>query len=183
MDLSANKGGMVLAELLGGLAFTIIFMVGLFSGASILSVCLRGLISGGILAAAGFGLGLLLEHYAPGAWESGASGSVGAGNSAVESLAGDLGKGMDMPPPRSSALDYVVGEEDMDSSPMPVHLPDGTEDMGASPSAAPGPPRASRQAHGDGKVVGNVRVIGDRQFPDVPEDYAKAIRTMMSKDD
>jgi hypothetical protein len=177
MNLSANKGGIVLAELLGGLAFMIIFMIGLFSGASILSVCLRGLISGGVLAAAGFGLGLLLEHYAPGAWDSADSG--GTGNTGIEGLqAGDSMGGL-----KSSALDYVVGEDDMGTEPpMPVHLPDGTEDIGAS-HAVPGPPRASRQVHGDGKVVGNVRVIGERQFPDDPEDYAKAIRTMMSKDE
>ncbi|MDR2734789.1 MAG: hypothetical protein LBC99_09175 [Spirochaetota bacterium] len=176
MDLSANKGGIVLGEILGGLAFTIIFMVGLFSGAAILSVCIRGLISGGVLAAAGFCLGLLLEHYAPGAWEGGG----GAGSGGFDSTGVQAGAGAGSADvPRSSALDYVVGEDSGSEPPMPIHLPDGTEDIGATSA----PPRASRQAHGDGKVVGNVRVIGERQFTDDPEDYAKAIRTMMSKDD
>jgi len=156
-------------------------MIGLFSGASIFSVFIRGLVSGGVLALAGYGFGLLLEHYAPGAWDAGAA-NAGSTDSSDSGSAGlqmnDFGKSMEGL--RSSALDYVVGEDSMGAeSPMPIHLPDGTEDVQINSA----PPRASRQVHGDGKVVGNVRIIGDRQFPDIPEDYAKAVRTMMSKDD
>jgi hypothetical protein len=122
-----------------------------------------------------------LEHYAPGALEAGAAADSGPSN--AESP-GSLGG---TPPPAAASagapsLNLVVGEEDGGPSfPAHVDLPDGTEDTGRPSS--PGPPRASRQVTGEGKVVGNMRIVGERQIPDIPEDMAKAVRTMMSKDE
>ena len=90
----------------------------------------------------------------------------------MDSDEGVDGQGADQPQP---SFEYTVGDDAGTSEP----LPDGTEDIGRT---IPSEPRASRMVTGESKVVGNFRIIDDKQFPNDPEDYAKAIRTMMSRD-
>jgi hypothetical protein len=168
----------MLGAFLGGLTFVAVFFIGLFGGVSFFSLLLRGLISGVILSAAGVGLGALLEHLAPGAWEAGAEGSGEKQYEGVDGIPLSAG-GSSFDGAGAGSLNLVVGEDDTAPGRPPIDLPDGTD----APRAHSAPPPGSRQQRGDGKVVGNVRVIGDAQFPDIPEDYAKAVRTMMIRDD
>jgi hypothetical protein len=178
---------MMLGAMVGGLTFASIFVIGLFSGVPFFSLLIRGALAGLLLGVLGFGLGFLIERFVPDAWNTSNNEEQGA-----ESYGGDApGYPSSASPDGNSqggiqdigarsALDYTVGDEEGSSA--HVALPDITQGDGMHTSS-PGPRRASRSATGDGTVVGNRRVINEMQFTDDPEEYAKAIRTMMNKDD
>jgi len=174
MGLSVGKGSLTLGGALGFLAFITVFIVALFSGVSFFSMLMRSLIAGLVLGVLGFGLGFLIESFVPDAWSapagnaeelSGGEDSGSAGGDSVVPLDGE-----------TSALDYTIGEDA------------GPSDLAGFPGApsgigepAPGP--SPRKAPAGTQVIGNTRIINDIKFKDEPEEYAKAIRSMMQKDD
>lgn len=167
MELPGSRENYYLGGILGAVTFAAIFLIGLVSGVSLGLLFLRGLLYGLLVTALGTGAGFLLERLVPGLWDDG--GSVMPGGDLEDDSAGEEDT-------QRPVFDYTIGDEPSSSEP----LPDGNEDIGAPVGSEPQP---SRMAAGESKVVGNFRIIGDKQFPNDPEDYAKAIRTMMSRDD
>jgi len=171
MNFSGSRGSIGLGVGLALLTFTAVFLIGLFSGTAVLTLLLRGALSALIMGIAGFGLGVLIERFVPDAWE-------GAGNKESPESEGYTDEGGAVLPETGGAFSHTVGE-DMPLKPLgDVVLPDGSEDIDGSSAGK----RASHAMPKGTKVVGNIRIINDKQFPDDPEDYAKAIRTMMNKD-
>jgi hypothetical protein len=172
MELPGSKENYYLGGMLGLITFAAIFIFGLFSGVSLVLLFLRGILFGLLVSSLGIAAGFFLERLVPGLWDDGSSLS---GRLAGDESDQDSSYEQSADEPNSS-FEYTVGDDSLSSGP----LPDGSEDLG-SPVAPAG--RESRSVTGDSKVVGNFRIIGDKQFPNDPEDYAKAIRTMMSRDE
>lgn len=185
MRFIGSNENLVLGGIVGGLTFVAIFLIGLVSGVSLGLLFVRGVFYGILLALLGTGLGILLERLVPGVWTSDGAGGPGA----------DDAPGGDGSPEHT--FEYTVGADDDAGAAEPGKAyadyasSFGVADDGAADDAdgeSPSAPAARgqhvpRSVAGESKVVGNVRIIDDKQFPNDPEDYAKAIRTMMSRDD
>jgi len=170
MELPGSRENYFLGGILGVATFCAIFLIGLLSGVSLGLLLLRGILFGLLVTGLGTGAGFLLERLVPGLWDDGA-GLSGMG----PAMDTGEGGGIDRDDQSQPSFEYTVSDDVGTSEP----LPDGTEDIG---NQMPAEPRASRMVTGESKVVGNFRIIDDKQFPNDPEDYAKAIRTMMSRD-
>jgi len=192
LRIVGSTENLVLGGICGGLTFVAIFLIGLVSGVSLGLLFLRGLLYGLLLALLGTGLGILLERLVPGVWES--SGGTADGGEGGFQGSEEYGGGNE--PGRT--FEYTVGAdeagtanpvseirtvdaEDAEDADSAAGEADGRTGSGGG-SVAPGQ-HVPRSVAGESRVVGNFRFIDDKQFPNDPEDYAKAIRTMMSRDD
>lgn len=175
MELPGSENTRLLATVFAGIAFIATFFAGLFGGVGFGMILMRALLFALLLGMVGFGAGFLLERFAAEAW-SGQGDTARTDEELTES--GDTTDASSEAP--GSMVDYTVGQDVQEEyEPGPKadleHLPDSDEHV-----SIPSPPKGSRRG---GEVVGNYRIIDDKKFPDDPEDYAKAVRTMMRKDD
>lgn len=164
-----SKESMMIGAGLAGLTFVLTLLAGLMGGVPFGLVMMRSLLFSLLLGALGIGAGIMLEKLVPGIWAG--EESAQSGEQALESAATDQGMG---------GFDYTVGDGGVEPSPM--------QDS-AGPSGD-GLPEAGTRSTGKGEirkskphVVGDYLIVDDKRFPNNPDDYAKAIRTMMSKDD
>jgi hypothetical protein len=152
---------------MAGLTLILTFLAGLFGGVGFGLVLLRSLLFTVLLGLLGVGIGVVLERFIPGIWETDAgSSSDGDAQGAADHQSG-------------SGLDYTIGDGDgyQGERAERVELPDAETGFSGA-QAAP-----SRRSSRHGEVVGNYRIIDDKRFPEDPDTYAKAIRTMMHKDE
>jgi len=134
-----------------------------------------------LLGLLGIGAGVLLEKVIPDLWEAASDVKEN------EDGAGPVPSGS----ATSAAFDYSINEEAAPSSPgapIPVDAePDEAVSIGAGGVAEPVAAMAStapaNKSKSKARVVGDYVIVDDKKFPNNPEDYAKAIRTMMRKDD
>lgn len=174
MELPGAKNSQLLAAVFMVITFIATFLAGLFGGVAFITVFFRSLLFSILLGMVGFGAGMMLERFAPEAWNGTSADSNGSQDDSVDS-GGEQENGA------GGMVDFTVGQDESISNPPPPpppktdfsDLPDGDEHVNIPPP----PPKKG------GEVVGNYRIIDDKQFPDDPEDYAKAIRTMMKKDE
>lgn len=169
MALPGSRENYYLGAILGVVTFAAIFLVGVFSGVGLGLLFIRGLLYGLLVTVLGSAAGFVFERLSPGLWDEAPSES-GQEDGALAEGAG-LSGGQEGPRP---SFDYTI----KDDPPAKGPLPDGSEDIGLGGGSS-----ATGMGEGESRVVGNIRIIGDKQFPNDPEDYAKAIRTMMNRDE
>lgn len=165
---------LVLGGALGALAFGLTFLAGLFGGVAFGSILLQSLLYTLLVGLLGLGLGLLLERFVPGIWQGGEDGGGEPGGGS-----GD-GQGSAGAPRR----EFTIDDDGPAADGAAVQMRSFTEEELAGGDAEAEPARKPMPAaHGATRVVGDYRIIDDKKFPDNPDDYAKAIRTMMKKDE
>jgi len=155
----------------GGLAavtFLLTFIAGLFGGVPFGLILLRSLLFCLLLGAIGIGGGFVLDKLAPGVWDS------TDGETSEESVPIDATAS-------ASSFEYTVEDGGEKSS---FSAPD------VEPGAVESMPVGSEEEHtplsrpkGGKQVVGNFLMVDDKKFPNDPEEYAKAVRTMLNRDD
>jgi len=114
-------------------------------------------------------LGVLLQNFVPDVWESGGGDAVRVQDTEQEEA---------YTPPAGSEVDMTVSDTP-EVQKAPVHEASlSMPDEGEMEEVLQ--PLAHKKKD---KVVGEYRIIDDKQFPDDPQQYAKAVRTMLKRDD
>ena len=169
MEGLISRESIFLGAVFAGVAFLLTFIAGIVSGVSLGLILLRSFLFTVLLFLLGTALGVLLQKFVPDIWDSGsgAAAPVDEGDEAVYS------------PSSGGTIDMTVGEtaaaREPGGSGNTLSMPEGDDEVD----------EAFQPAKNDRKnqVVGNYRIINDKKFPDDPEQYAKAVRTMLKKDD
>lgn len=168
LDDYVSKESLVLGAVAGGLTFGLTFIVGLLGGVGFGTVLFRSFLFTLLLFVLGTGAGLLLEKVVPGIWgeiqSSPQDGAEGATYQDSSEGREDVG---------GSNVDYVVDDAEYSAS---GEGSAAVEDVASKSSSG----NKTNKGH---NVVGDYLIVDDKKFPNDPEDYAKAIRTMMKKDE
>lgn len=167
MDGFLGRESIYLGGALAAVTAVLVLVVGLFGGVGLGLILLRMVLFSLLLFIMGAALAVLLQKFVPDIWDSGS----GAGS--PEEMAE---QGMSS----GGGIDMTLGEEEFHPSPRPMQMdiPSGHE----APDAALPAAGASKWKKKD-EIQGNYRIINEKKFPNDPEQYAKAVRTMLKKDD
>lgn len=167
MDGFLSRESIYLAGGLAAVTAVLVLIVGLFGGVGLGLILLRMILFSLLLFVLGAGLGFLLQKFVPDIWDTGSSAAASA-----DEEGGSMAHG--------GGIDMTVGEEEFrpSSGMARMDIPSGHEPAEEVASAS----GASKWKKKD-EIQGNYRIINEKKFPNDPEQYAKAVRTMLKKDD
>ncbi len=180
-----SKESLMIGGVLGGIALILTFFAGLFGGLSFGKVLVNSFFFTFLLGLVGVGAAVILEKMIPSIWASD-SGEQGDEDGETSSQAGSS----------EGSVDFTVGDEEdlakgssdyfpemetqMTSADVGTEDEDGAEDDGSLDASS----YKSDASHlMSTKVNNGYREINGKKFLDDPEEYAKAIKTMLLKDD
>lgn len=169
MNDTISKESVFLGAALAGVAFLLTFIAGIVSGVSFGLILLRTFLFSLLLFVLGGVLGILLQRFVPDIWD----------NSRSASVASETDDEPGYTPPPAGGIDLTVGGGESASgytaSGPSLSMPESEGSVEEEPKPV--------HTNKNNQVVGNYRIINDKKFPDDPEQYAKAVRTMLKKDD
>lgn len=173
MDGFLSRESIYLAGGLAAVTAVLVLIVGLFGGVGLGLILLRMILFSLLLFVLGAGLGFLLQKFVPDIWDSRSSAAQPADEEGSGMAAGGGA-------PYGGGIDMTVGEDDFRPSPgmARADIPSGHEPAGDAGSVS-----GSAKWKKKDEIQGNYRIINEKKFPNDPEQYAKAVRTMLKKDD
>ena len=173
-----SRESLIIGGTAAGITFILTFFAGLFGGVALLTLLFRSILFTTMLGILGIVIAKILEKVIPDIWDM--ESSDNANSSKKETLESSAGIG----------VDYTVSDTPFKDIKTEFSH-EGKTDHGSishvSLEEAEAHGRTAKIVENKSKtkprVKGKYLIVDDKKFPNEPDDYAKAIRTMMKRDE